>query len=127
MIFDSFERKYEKLAPSSLFFRRVLKFFGIACGMIGVVLLIGVAGYHWCAGFSWINSILEASMILGGMGPVNGDDLKTEGAKLFASAYALFSGLIFISSIGIGLSPIMHRLLHTFHLDKELSKGPKGK
>jgi hypothetical protein len=64
---------------------------------------------------TWIDATLNASMILGGMGPVN--SLNTEGGKLFASAYALFSGVVFIGIMGIILAPFAHRLLHTFHLE----------
>ena len=76
-----------------------------------------MTGYHWIAGFDWIDSLLEASMILGGMGPVN--PLTTTGAKIFASGYALFSGLVFIAVMGIVLAPITHRILHEFHADEE--------
>jgi hypothetical protein len=85
--------------------------------LIGVALLIGVIGYHHIARFDWVDSILEASMILGGMGPVN--SLATTGAKMFASGYALFSGLVFIAIMGIVLAPITHRMLHKFHVDEE--------
>jgi len=88
---------------------------GIAMGMIAVALSIGISGYHWIAGFNWIDSLLEASMILGGMGPVN--PLTTDGAKVFASLYALFSGLVFIGIMGVILTPAAHRLLHKFHLE----------
>jgi hypothetical protein len=81
-----------------------------------VVLFIGVAGYHWIAGLGWVDSLLEASMILGGMGPVN--PVTTTGAKIFASGYALFSGLVFIALIGIVLAPAVHRMLHKFHADE---------
>jgi len=94
---------------------RVMMFFGLALGVIGVALGIGVLGYHYIAGFAWVDSILNASMILGGMGPMG--ELKGDAAKLFASAYALFSGLIFISVTGIMLAPVAHRALHVFHLD----------
>jgi hypothetical protein len=87
----------------------------LACGVIAVVLFIGIAGYHWLGGLDWVDSLLEASMILGGMGPVN--PIKTTGAKLFASGYALFSGLVFIGIMGIVLTPIVHRLLHKFHVE----------
>jgi hypothetical protein len=78
-------------------------------------LFIGIVGYHWIAGFDLVDSLLEASMILGGMGPVN--QLTSNSAKIFASGYALFSGLIFIAVMGIVFSPIVHRMLHTFHID----------
>jgi hypothetical protein len=110
-----FERSKDKLAPLSVFAQRMIAAVLTACVVIGVVLFIGVAGYHWLGGFDWVDSILEASMILGGMGPVN--PLKGIAVKLFASAYALFSGLVFIGLMGIVLTPVVHRILHKFHVD----------
>ena len=116
-----FERKQEKLAPVSVFVRRMAASVAMAGILIAFTLFIGIAGYHWVAGFDWVDSLLEASMILGGMGPVN--PLATTGAKLFASGYALFSGLIFIALMGIILAPVTHRMLHKFHIDeKDLPK-----
>ena len=112
-----FERKHEKLAPISVFVRRMAASVVLAGIVIAVTLFIGITGYHWIAGFDWVDSLLEASMILGGMGPVN--PLATTGAKMFASGYALFSGLIFIAVMGIVLAPVTHRLLHKFHVDEE--------
>lgn len=111
-----FERKHEKLASPSVFRKRVALSFGLATLLVFIALFAGVAGYHWLAGFEWVDSILEASMILGGMGPIN--QLPNSGAKLFASSYALFSGLVFIAVMSIVLSPIVHRMLHKFHLDR---------
>jgi hypothetical protein len=112
-----FERKHEKLAPLSVFVRRMAASVVMAGILIAVALFIGIIGYHWIAGFDWIDSLLEASMILGGMGPVN--PLPTPGAKVFASGYALFSGLVFIAIMGIVLAPVTHRMLHQFHIDEE--------
>ncbi len=112
-----FERRHERLAPFPVFIWRVVSSVGIAVAMIGFALSIGIAGYHWIAGFAWIDSVLEASMILGGMGPVN--PLSTDRAKLFGAAYALFSGLIFIGVMGVILSPLAHRLMHKFHLEQK--------
>ena len=89
----------------------------VAGGLIFTALFIGISGYHWIAGFDWIDSLLEASMILGGMGPIN--PLTTLGAKLFASGYALFSGLVFIAVMGVTLAPITHLMLHKFHVDEK--------
>lgn len=111
-----FESRTEPLAPRHVFLRRAVKFFGLAFVVIGVALAIGVLGYHFIAEFSWIDSLLNASMILGGMGPVG--ELPSDEAKLFASFYALFSGLVFISVMGIVLAPAAHRALHLFHLDE---------
>ena len=75
----------------------------------------GILGYHYIAGLNWIDSLLNASMILGGMGPV--DPLRADGAKIFASFYALFSGLAFIGIVSVLLAPFVHRLLHRVHAE----------
>jgi hypothetical protein len=109
-----FESRNEPLAARHIFLRRFLRYFGAA---VGAALGAGILGYHFIADMSWIDSLLNASMILGGMGPV--DPLKTDAAKLFASAYALFSGLVAITVMGMVLAPLAHRALHLFHLDEE--------
>jgi hypothetical protein len=121
MIFNGFERRHERLAPVRVFVWRMVSSVGVALLIIGSALVVGIAGYHWIAGFGWIDSILEASMILGGMGPVNA--LSGQGAKLFASGFALFSGLILIGVMGVILTPVIHRLMHKFHLDKGTSQS----
>jgi hypothetical protein len=115
-----FEHKHEKLAPLSVFIKRMAGSFGIICVLLFIALLIGIGGYHWIGALDWVDSILEASMILGGMGPVN--PLTNTSAKLFASAYALFSGVVFIGLVGILLTPVVHRILHKFHV-KETEDG----
>lgn len=110
-----FEGRREKLAPLSVFLRRLAGWGAISVGIVCAVLLIGVAGYHWLGDLDWVDSLLEASMILGGMGPVN--PLKTTAVKLFASGYALFSGLVFIAVMGLLLTPVVHRMLHKFHVE----------
>ena len=110
-----YERRTDDLAPRSIFIQRIIGSLGIALAVIATGLSIGILGYHLIAGFNWVDSLLESSMILGGMGPVN--PLKTTGAKLFASGYALFSGLVFIGIMGIVLTPVVHRLLHKFHVE----------
>jgi hypothetical protein len=87
----------------------------ISLGIVFIALLVGIAGYHWLGELDWVDSLLEASMILGGMGPVN--PLKTTPVKLFASGYALFSGLVFIAVMGLLLTPVVHRMLHKFHME----------
>jgi len=109
------ERRRQHLAPFSVFLQRLAVAVGMAACIVAVVLFIGVSGYHWLGGLDWLDSLLEASMILGGMGPVN--PIKTTGAKLFASGYALFSGLVFIGIMGIVLTPVVHRILHKFHVE----------
>lgn len=90
----------------------------VAAGLIllAVGLGIGVMGYHGLGGLSWIDSILNASMILGGMGPVN--QMSTPAAKLFSAGYALFSGLFFIGVASLMVAPFAHRILHKFHAAK---------
>jgi hypothetical protein len=118
-----FERRHEKLAPVSVFLKRMAVSLGIALLLIAASLFVGVVGYHWLAGFEWIDSLLEASMILGGMGPIK--ELHTPGSKLFASMYALFSGLVFIGIMGVVLAPLAHRMMHKFHVDDKDLKTRK--
>jgi cytochrome c biogenesis protein CcdA len=110
-----FEGKHEKVVPLSVFARRMLFALGLSLGLVLPALSIGIAGYHWIDKLDWVDSLLEASMILGGMGPVN--PLRSDAAKIFASGYALFSGLVLIGVMGIILTPIAHRVLHKFHVE----------
>jgi hypothetical protein len=110
-----FESKEQKLIPRHRFFRRMTGSFAIGVMMLGVALCIGILGYRLLAGLSWVDALLNASMILAGMGPVN--DLPNDSAKIFASLYAIFSGVVFISVMAIILSPAVHRLLHKFHAE----------
>jgi len=116
------ESRQSPLASRHVFAWRFLKFLLGASILAGFALGIGVLGYHYIAGFTWVDSLLNASMILGGMGPMG--ELPDDEAKIFASAYALFSGLIFITVTGIVLAPIAHRVLHHFHLDDEDDDNP---
>jgi TRAP-type C4-dicarboxylate transport system permease small subunit len=100
-----------------VFIERVIAALAAALGLIVVALMIGIAGYRFIAGFDWVDSLLEASMILGGMGPIK--ESPNESAKIFASIYALFSGLIFIGLMGIVLAPVAHRIMHKFHVDEK--------
>ena len=110
-----FEHRHETLLPFPLFLRRVARWTALAIAVIFVSLAVGVCGYHYLDGFSWVDSLLNASMILAGMGPV--DPLKTNAGKIFASAYALYSGLALIAVVGLMLTPILHRVLHQFHME----------
>ena len=98
------------------FYHRFLFALALYFGLIGFSLGLGMTGYHFIAGFNWMDALLNAAMILTGMGPVN--PLTSDAAKLFASGYALFSGLIFITATGILLTPIFHRALHRFHMEE---------
>ena len=111
-----FEHRSEPIASRAAFIWRMAACFGVSLVMIVAALGIGIGGYHWIAGLSWLDSLLNASMILAGMGPV--DRLVSPAAKVFASAYAIFSGLMFISVMGVILAPVVHRVIHMFHLDQ---------
>ena len=112
-----YEGKGDQLLPWPKFIGRVSLSLSIALAIAAGGLLLGVFGYHYIAGLDWVDSVLNAAMILTGMGPV--DPMKDASAKLFASAYALFSGMVFLTSIGIVLAPVFHRVVHRFHLDDE--------
>lgn len=109
-----FEHHKQPLLPKAEFIRRVIRYTAVALLLVGFSLLIGVLGYRFLEGLPWLDSLLNAAMILGGMGPVNA--LHTDGGKLFASFYALFSGIVFLISVGVLLAPVIHRLMHQFHL-----------
>ena len=112
-----FEHSHEPLLPLGQFWGRLLRSVLWAGGIISISLAIGVAGYHWLGDLGWVDSILNASMILGGMGPV--DVLTSNAAKLFASGYALFSGVTLLTSVGVLLAPVVHRFMHHFHMDAD--------
>ncbi len=110
-----YERRHQALLPRRHFYRRLGRSAAFGGLLVGASLAIGVVGYRLTAGLGWVDALLNASMILTGMGPV--DPMRTTGAKLFASAYALFSGVAFLSSVGIVAAPVIHRFLHAFHLE----------
>lgn len=111
-----YEHKNEPLAPVGTFYQRVLKHIIIALLVLMICLLIGVTGYHYTANIPWLDSLHNASMILSGMGPVI--EIKTVSGKWFSSAYALFSGVVFITNVGIILTPAIHRMLHRLNLEE---------
>ena len=110
-----FEHHTQPLATPAEFAQRMLRYSLITAGIILFSLIVGMLGYHFLESLSWIDSLLNASMILGGMGPV--DRMETNGAKVFAALYALFSGLVFVGIAGLVLAPWAHRLLHRLHID----------
>ncbi len=111
----TFERRHESLLPRALFVRRLERWSAVAGAVLLGSLALGICGYHFLEGLPWIDALLDASMILGGMGPV--DPIRTTAGKLFASFYALYSGLAIISVAGLLLAPIVHRFLHRFHVE----------
>ena len=124
--FPRYERQGDKLLPFPRFLGRVGLSLLLALGLALGALAIGTLGYHCFAGLGWLDAELNAAMILTGMGPV--DSMRTTAAKLFASGYALFSGLVLLTSVGIVLTPVFHRVVHRFHLDDDLKPaGPSTK
>jgi len=111
-----FETKRQQVIPARHFARRVAWSIALSGAIATLALVLGVAGFHYFADVPWIDALHNASMILGGMGPVV--EMKTHAAKLFSSAYALFCGLVFISVVAVTLVPVLHRLLHKFHIDE---------
>lgn len=99
------------------FLRRLAAHFAVACGLVVGSLLIGMAGYAYFEGLGWRDAFLNASMLLGGMGPVEAP--QTPGGKLFAGLYALYAGLIFLVTAAILLAPVLHRLMHKFHWSQD--------
>jgi hypothetical protein len=112
-----FEHRTEPLLPTHRFFWRVIAFGGLSAFVVGVALAIGVLGYHSLGGLPWIDALVNASMILGGMGPV--DPITSHAGKLFASGYALFSGLLFIGAASLVLTPFVHRIMHKLNLEDD--------
>ncbi len=112
-----YEKNGEKLLSWPRFARRMALSLALTLTIVAIALFAGVLGYHEIAGLPWIDALLNASMILTGMGPV--DPMRDTASKLFASAYAIFSGVVFLSAVGIVLSPIFHRIIHAFHIDED--------
>ena len=110
-----FEQSHQQLLPRRAFILRLGRFAGAAFLLIAASWVIGILGYRELEGMSWIDATLNAAMILGGMGPV--DPLYTDAGKLFASFYALFSGILFLVVASVLIAPILHRFLHHFHLE----------
>ncbi|HEX5269543.1 MAG TPA: hypothetical protein VFW33_03600 [Gemmataceae bacterium] len=115
-----YESKHQPLLGRGAFLRRVARSFGASSLLIGVSLVAGMAGYHWLEGMAWIDAFANAAMILSGMGPLA--PVQTWGGKLFAGLYALYSGLVLIVAAGILFAPLVHRLLHSFHVEND-AKG----
>ena len=111
-----YEHRMHPLLGRADFKKRVARHVMLALFVLALALGTGVVGYHYLGELKWLDALLNASMILGGMGPV--DPLHKPVAKLFASCYALFSGLAFIGVASVLVAPFVHRLLHRFHVDK---------
>lgn len=110
-----YEHKTEPLANKKVYYKRVLLHFSWSALLLSISLMIGILGYKLFGPMSWIDATHNASMILGGMGPVV--VIETLNGKLFSSFYALFSGIVFITNIGILIAPAAHRFFHRLHIE----------
>ncbi|HRD54120.1 MAG TPA: hypothetical protein PKY96_15895 [Flavobacteriales bacterium] len=111
-----FEHRTRPLISRSRFAIRLMRHLSYALLLVAFSLAIGVCGYMGLGGLPFVDAVLNASMILGGMGPV--DLLTNDAAKWFASLYALYSGIALLSAVAVFLSPLLHRMLHALHLEE---------
>jgi hypothetical protein len=110
-----FERRRAPLIPRFAFLRRQLRFAALSAAIVLGALAAGALGYHAIEGLPWLDALLNAAMILTGMGPV--DRMQTSAGKLFATAYALASGVLFVTTVAVLFAPLVHRFFHHFHLE----------
>ena len=115
-----YESHGDRLLPQKKFFARVLRHARLAAGVVVFSLAIGTSGFHFFDSQAWIDSFVNSSMLLGGMGLIG--ELHTAAGKIFASLYALYAGIVFLGAAGLVLAPFMHRVLHKIHLDETSGK-----
>ena len=108
------ERRNDRLAPFPVFLSRLWGNLLVAAGIVAFSLTLGTLGYHYLGPVGWVDGLLNAAMILTGMGPV--DKMETTEGKLFATFYALYSGIAFLTMVAVILTPLYHRFLHHFHM-----------
>lgn len=113
-----FENKNQRVIPLRKFIMRLGFFYGIGLLVLTIALSIGIFGFHWYEDMSWLNAFENSAMILSTMGPVI--PISSAGGKMFAAFYALFSGLVFVTLMGVIFGPIIHRMLHKFHSEHQL-------
>ena len=111
------ESRHQPLAPRRVFLRRMWLNVLATLGIAAFSLALGTLGYHYLGGVGWVDGLLNAAMILTGMGPV--DRMETTGGKLFATFYALYSGVAFLTLVAVLMGPLYHRFLHSFYLEVE--------
>lgn len=112
-----FESRHEQPLERRAFLLRAALFFALGTALVGGSLGVGMLGYSHYEGLAWRDAFLNAAMLLGGMGPV--EEPRSPGGKLFAGAYALYAGLVFLVAVGVTLAPVLHRALHSFHLESD--------
>jgi hypothetical protein len=112
-----FESRGQPLLPRPEFAQRLARNFAASAALVGLSLLAGVLGYRLTEGMSWVDAFANAAMIISGMGPL--EPIKTTPGKVFAGCYALYGGLVLVVASGFVLAPIVHRMLHRFHVEGE--------
>ncbi len=120
-----FEHRSDPLLPRRAFLGRLAASAMLGLAIVAVSLLIGMIGYHSLVQLGWVDAFLNASMLLGGMGPI--DPPKTAAGKLFSGLYALYCGFAVLGIAGVVFAPIFHRFLHRFHLEGEQRRKPVKK
>ena len=115
--FHKFERRTDRLLPLNVFLSRMWGNFLLSQAIVVVSLTMGTLGYHYLGNVGWVDGLLNAAMILTGMGPV--DKMETTEGKLFATFYALYSGIAFLTMVAVILTPLYHRFLHHFHMSTD--------
>jgi hypothetical protein len=120
--FTIFEHHSQPLVSRSVFLRRVAKCFWVAFLLLAGTILLGAAVYHYAEGFSWLDAVMNAVMIMTGLGLV--DTLHTTQAKIFTCFYAILTAIVFYMVLAIIFAPLIHRFLHAFHL--EMGRGDKN-
>jgi hypothetical protein len=119
-----FEHRSHALISRREFLRREALYAAIALGIVGGSLAIGMLGYREFEGMAWIDAFVNAAMLLGGMGPLG--ELHTNAGKLFAGFYALYCGVVLLLSLGVLAAPVVHRLIHRFHLEIDQDEPKDG-
>jgi len=104
-----------QLASRDVFYTRILRGAAYALVLVATSLAIGIAGYHGLEHMSWLDAFHQSALLLSGMGPVV--DIKSAAGKVFDSIYALFCGVILLAATGLMFAPVIHRLLHRFHIE----------
>lgn len=111
-----YEHRTEALLPRRAFWRRVARHGVWAAGLVVVSIAVGIWGFWYFAGQPLMDALLNTAMLLGGMGPVG--KIRGNAGKLFAAAFALYAGLVFLVAVGLAFAPFVHRMLHKFHLEE---------
>src|SRR5438309_10766694 len=115
-----YETRLQPLATRKLFVTRMVRHAAFALAVVAGSLFMGMSGYVYFEHLSWLDAFVDASMLLGGMGPVHTPE--TTGGKLFAGFYALYCGLVFLVTVGVVLAPVLHRALPRFRFMKAAAK-----